>query len=84
MFLACVLGQVTDRYIKAIERFGSDKLDARIGGILALERIARDSARVISAFIREHSPSKWPPAERYEPALTPTPGTLLPDPTVRA
>ena len=41
MFLARVLGQVTDRYIKAIERFGSDKLDARIGGILALERNAR-------------------------------------------
>jgi uncharacterized protein YjbI with pentapeptide repeats len=55
-------GQVTDRYTKAIEQLGSDKLDVRIGGIYALERIARDSARdhptvmeVLTAFIREHS-----------------------------
>jgi hypothetical protein len=39
-------GQVTDRYIKAIEQLGSDKwLDVQIGGIYALERIARDSPR---------------------------------------
>jgi uncharacterized protein YjbI with pentapeptide repeats len=55
-------GQVTDRYTKAIEQLGSDKLDVRIGGIYALERVARDSARdhptvmeVLTAFIREHS-----------------------------
>ena len=60
-------GQVTDRYTKAIEQLGSDKLDVRIGGIYALERIARDSARdhptvmeVLAAFIREHSGSQWP------------------------
>jgi uncharacterized protein YjbI with pentapeptide repeats len=54
--------QVTDRYTKAIDQLGSDQLDVRIGGIYALERIARDSARdrltvmqVLSAFIREHS-----------------------------
>jgi hypothetical protein len=36
-------GQVADRYSKAIEQLGSDKgLDVRIGGIYALERIARD------------------------------------------
>ena len=63
-------GQVTDRYTKAIEQLGSDKLDVRIGGIYALERIARDSARdhpivieVLSAFIREHSREQWPLAE---------------------
>lgn len=61
-------GQVTDRYTKAIEQLGSEKLDVRIGGIYALERIARDSARdhptvieVLSAFIREHSHEQWPP-----------------------
>lgn len=55
-------GQMTDRYTKAIEQLGSDKLDIRIGAIYALERVARDSARdhptimeVLSAFIREHS-----------------------------
>jgi hypothetical protein len=63
-------GQVTDRYTKAIEQLGSDKLDVRIGGIYALERIARDSARdhptvmeVLAAFIREHSREPWPPRE---------------------
>ena len=51
-------GQVTDRYTKAIEQLGSDRLEVRIGGIYALERIARDSARdhpavieVLTAFI---------------------------------
>jgi hypothetical protein len=63
-------GQVTDRYTKAIEQLGSDKLDVRIGVIYALERIARDSHRdhptimaVLAAFIREHSREQWPPAE---------------------
>ena len=60
-------GQVTDRYTKAIEQLGSDKLDVRIGGIYALERIARDSPRdhptvmeVLSAFVRQHSHEQWP------------------------
>jgi len=63
-------GQVTDRYTKAIEQLGSDKLDVRIGGIYALERVARDSAKdhptvmeVLTAFIREHSREQWPPAD---------------------
>jgi hypothetical protein len=56
-------GQVTDRYTKAITQLGDKKPDVRIGGIYALERVARDSARdhptvmeVLTAFIREHSP----------------------------
>jgi hypothetical protein len=58
---------VTDRYTKAIEQLGHEKLDVRIGGIYALERIARDSPRdhptvmaVLAAFIREHSREQWP------------------------
>jgi Pentapeptide repeats (8 copies) len=57
-------GQVTDRYTRAIDHLGSDKLNVRIGGIYALERIARDSARdhptimeVLAAFIREQPQS---------------------------
>ena len=73
-------GQVTERYTKAIEQLGSEKLDVRIGGIYALERIALDSARdhptimeVLTAFIREHSREAWEPADyngplEYEPA----------------
>ena len=60
-------GQVTDRYTKAIEQLGSKELDVRIGGIYALEGIARDSARdhptvmeVLTAFVREHSREQWP------------------------
>ena len=60
-------GQVTERYTKAIEQLGSDKLDVRIGGIYALERVARDSAKdhptvteVLAAFIRQHSHDQWP------------------------
>jgi hypothetical protein len=36
-------GQVNERFSKAIEQLGSDKLDVRIGGIYALEQIAHDS-----------------------------------------
>jgi hypothetical protein len=60
-------GQVTDRFTKAVEQLGSDKLDVRIGGIYALERIARDSDKdhptvmeVLLAFIPEHSRGPWP------------------------
>ena len=67
-------GQVTDRYTKAIEQLGSEKLDVRIGGIYALERIARDSARdhptvmeVLTAFIRDHSREPWPPGHNGSP-----------------
>lgn len=61
-------GQITDRYSKAIEQLGSDKLDVRLGGIYALERIAADSRRdqttvlqVLAAFIRSQAP--WPPSQ---------------------
>lgn len=60
-------GQMTDRYTKAIEQLGSDKLDVRIGSIYALERVARDSPKdhptvmdVLTAFIRQYSPNQWP------------------------
>ena len=67
-------GQVTDRYTKAVEQLGSDKLDVRIGGIYALERVSRDSAKdqptvmeVLTAFIREHSREQWPPSDAGQP-----------------
>jgi uncharacterized protein YjbI with pentapeptide repeats len=81
-FILTEQGQVTDRYTKAIEQLGSDKLDVRIGAIYALERVARDSARdhptvmeVLAAFIREHSRDPWPPPrpddENPEPSTCP-------------
>jgi hypothetical protein len=59
-------GQITDRYTKAVDQLGSDHLDVRVGGIYALERIARDSPNdratieeVLTAYVRDHAP--WPP-----------------------
>jgi uncharacterized protein YjbI with pentapeptide repeats len=84
-------GQVTDRYTKAIEQLGSDKLDIRIGGIFALERIARDSARdhqavidALAAFIREHSHEQWPVPKKPVPKkkkkkIQPAPQATRPD-----
>jgi Pentapeptide repeats (8 copies) len=58
-------GQVTERFTRAIDQLGSEKLEVRLGGIYALERIARDSARdhgpimeVLTAYIRENAPAE--------------------------
>jgi uncharacterized protein YjbI with pentapeptide repeats len=55
--------QVTERFSKAIEHLGSDKIDIRLGGIYALEQIAIDSPKyhwtiveILSAFVREKCP----------------------------
>jgi Pentapeptide repeats (8 copies) len=62
-------GQVTERFTRAVDQLGQrepGKLDVRLGGIYALERIGRDSAadlptvvEVLCAHVREYSP--WPP-----------------------
>jgi hypothetical protein len=59
-------GQLTDRYTKAVDQLGSQHLDVRLGGIYALERIARDSPydrttieEVLTTYVRGHAP--WPP-----------------------
>jgi uncharacterized protein YjbI with pentapeptide repeats len=61
-------GQITDRFTKAIAQLGEqgpEKLAVRLGGIYALERIARDSEKdhwpimeVVMAYVRENAP--WP------------------------
>ena len=61
--------QMTDRFTKAIDQLGSEKKAVRIGGIFALERIARDSlkeesvnytlqsiAYTLATFVRESQP----------------------------
>lgn len=53
--------QVTERFSRAIEHLGSEKIDVRLGGIYALEQIAITSQKtyhwtiveILSAFIRE-------------------------------
>lgn len=59
-------GQNTDRFARAVEHLGHESVDVRVGGIYALEDLARDSRahrdqaiEVLVAYVREHSP--WPP-----------------------
>jgi hypothetical protein len=54
-------GQITERFTRAIDQLGSEKLEVRLGGIYALERIARASKsdhtpimEVLTAYVREH------------------------------
>jgi hypothetical protein len=56
-------GQITDRFTKAIDQLGSPQLELRLGGIYALERIARDSEKdhwpimeVLTTFVRVNAP----------------------------
>jgi Pentapeptide repeats (8 copies) len=69
-------GQVTERFTRAIDQLGQrgedplDRLDVRLGGIYALERIARDSevdrpaiAEILTAYIRTHSPRPLTPGQ---------------------
>ena len=67
-------GQVTERFSRAIEHLGNDSLDVRLGGIYALERIARDSGRdhgpimeILTAYVREHA-RRDPSTEDQRPA----------------
>jgi uncharacterized protein YjbI with pentapeptide repeats len=55
--------QITERFSKAIEQLGSEKIEVRLGAIYTLERIAKDSPKdhwtimeVLTAFIRENAP----------------------------
>ena len=55
-------GQITERFTRAIEQLGSERLEVRLGGIYALERIARDSEKdhwpimeVLTAYLRRRT-----------------------------
>jgi hypothetical protein len=59
-------GQITERFTRAIDQLGSKSIDVRLGGIYALERIAKNSPQdqdaitdILSAYVRGHSP--WKP-----------------------
>ncbi|MDA0166010.1 pentapeptide repeat-containing protein [Solirubrobacter ginsenosidimutans] len=57
-------GQITERFTRAVDQLGNrDSMDVRLGGIYALERVARDSAydhgpivEILTAFVRERTP----------------------------
>ena len=57
-------GQITERFTRAVEHLGNAKLEIRLGGIYALERISKDSPKdywqvmeILTAYVRENSPS---------------------------
>jgi Pentapeptide repeats (8 copies) len=67
-------GQITERFTTAIDQLGKiddrgDKLfEIRIGGVYALDRIARESEEdywpimeVLCAYVRKHAPRTWLP-----------------------
>lgn len=76
-------GQITERFTRAIDQLGATaddgkpKLEIRLGGIYALERIARDSPErdystvmeVLTAYVRENA-KRPPPKEPPTPATT--------------
>lgn len=59
--------RITESFAKAVEQLGSDKLQTRLGGILIIERIARESEEdhwssmeILAAFVRERVPWERP------------------------
>jgi hypothetical protein len=73
-------GQITERFTRAIEQLGATddkgekKLEIRLGGIYALERIDKESPErayhatvmeVLTAYVRENAP--WPPKASNPP-----------------
>jgi hypothetical protein len=70
-------GQITDRFTRAIDQLGKTDdegnklLEIRLGGIHALERIARESEEdhwsvmeILTAYVRQHAP--WRPEEAQQ------------------
>jgi len=61
-------GQITERFTRAVDQLGHSEIEVRLGGIYALERLARESrddvgpiVEILTAFVRENAP--WPPRE---------------------
>ena len=71
-------GHITDRFTKAIAQLGADNMAIRLGGIYALERIAKESEKdhgpimeVLTAYVREKAPRK----ENHKPQAGEKPPT---------
>ncbi len=72
-------GQVTERFTQAIKQLGDCSLAIRLGGIYALERIAKDSEKdhgpvmeVLTAYVRVNAPRK---NDDYQPQIDEIPPT---------
>lgn len=58
-------GQITERFTRAVDQLGNDKLEIRLGGIYALERIANESEKdywpimeILTAYVRKNASLK--------------------------
>lgn len=58
-------GQITERFTRAIDQLGNEKMEIRLGGIYALERISMESDKdywpimeILTAYIRKNSSYK--------------------------
>lgn len=55
-------GQITERFTRAVDQLGNERMEIRLGGIYALERIANESEKdhwpimeILTAYIRKNS-----------------------------
>ena len=55
-------GQITERFTRAVDQLGNDKIEVRLGGIYALERISNESKKdywpimeILTAYVRKNS-----------------------------
>ena len=89
-------GQITERFTRAIDQLGATddegnkRLEIRLGGIYALERIARDSPidygpvmEVLTAYLRKNAPST-PKISEADEAVDQITTPDLPGPPTRA
>jgi hypothetical protein len=70
-------GQITDRFTKAIEQLGHSSPEVRIGGVFALEKIAKDSppyiphiVTTLAAFVRQALPASKARENELIPVLS--------------
>ena len=73
-------GQVTDRFAKAVDQLGADKIDTRLGAIYSLERLMKDSADDEPAILsRSFQRSSGTVATSLAIAIRTLPDALVPD-----
>lgn len=78
---ASLQSQINERFTRAIELFAQTSLEARLGGIYSLERIAQESKEhhwpimeTLTAYVREHAPVRDP--DEAEPTYNTDTGDL--------
>ncbi|WP_231592196.1 pentapeptide repeat-containing protein [Methanosarcina sp. Kolksee] len=67
-------GQITERFTRAVDQFGSKELEIRLGGIYALERISMESDKdywpimeILTVYVRKNSSAEIVESKRITP-----------------